>query len=201
MSQPITKANPRTIQSGPLAGRTFTTERAYRAALRGVAGKQQVAPATSTLDKFYGVVKRVAQGESLTRAVKSEGTTLETIKKINQRHDVLAQPKLFGRSKRYSIDNSFAHLPILEPNNQFHIQVPLDRVNASIVGNYWNDVKSALAGKGNINAYANMTVRDLFGKSYKLETNLTQLDVFLYQSDDSVDSIANMYERKAVVFR
>jgi hypothetical protein len=149
----------------------------------------------ATLDRYYGVVGRLARGERLTRAARAEGTSPTTVWRLNRERAVIGKSYRPGaRGPRGAVDRYVVryrgHATFWTPDGAQHDHVALDAMNVSLVGRYFNAVKKALdTGDDRVlRAFADAVVYDLHGRTYRLLTDLNALYQIHYaQLDADVD--------------
>ncbi|MGI8826975.1 MAG: hypothetical protein ACR2JC_15300 [Chloroflexota bacterium] len=141
----------------------------------------------STLDKYYQTVKYISQGDSLTTAARKAGTTPETVRRVNEEHQLLDRPD--RTSRRWGIRPA-GHSIILTSDGEYFPPVDLDKRNLSRMGTYWAIVGNAQNGKGHqsLARFKHTIIRDVDGNQYRLETDLNVVLEWLDEQDfDSGD--------------
>lgn len=164
--------------------------------------KQPARTEQETMKKFYGVVKRLGKGETLEHAAKAEGISPSTIRKLNEQRtpDRMYKGKLIpGAARRayspaynkvnkagkavrtgFQLNNTY-HPPVLiiNPDGSSSIKhIECDRINANILGSYWNNAKYAL-NEGEydlLKRFEGKYVYDIHGNAYTLITDPNELE-------------------------
>lgn len=135
----------------------------------------------TTLQKYYAVAGKVNQGQSLSHAAKEAGTTPGTVRRLNRDRQLLgktyrvaAEPGKESTVAQWTVGAWPMHLYTRE--GCYLPQVPLDRMNASIVGRYWNAVDKATSGDASdLPGFATVTIYDIHGHAHHLLTNINAI--------------------------
>jgi hypothetical protein len=179
------------------------------AALRkvGLVGEPSGSAQERSLQAYYRVVKRLAKGEGLGKAARAEGTTPRTINRLNAERVLFDYHYRTGKRGQqvfdgYSVVN-WARFHILAADGTVYRSVPLDRKNASLMGEYWNAVDEALKGKGAaLKQFATTIVYDVDGATYRLLTNVNAIRRFFDSlgDEDAADFARNFYHGREVLY-
>jgi hypothetical protein len=161
--------------------------------------------------KYYRVVARLEQGESLVRAAKAEHIDPETVRNINKQRE-LFQP-LYHYKKQpsgatrpttvrgYRVE-ARASTPIVHPDGTYITGPSVDTYYASLLGAYWNAVDEALKGDTTrLRTFADVTIYTTDGQAHRLMTDVNAL-YRLYEgmsAAESYDWERNFYS-KAVIY-
>lgn len=151
-----------------------------------------------TLERYYQVINGMASGKSLSKATKEAHISIATIKKLDaERHT------LHRLSKQQWEIKSSATFPVLNKEGKLFQNVPLDRKNARIVGQYWNAAHSAYLGDTSaLSAFKNTVVSDLHGNQYQLLTRIDDLISIMEQmSDADREAYERMFSSEQRAFR
>lgn len=151
-----------------------------------------------TLELFYLAINGIASGKSFSKAAKEAHISIATIKKLNtERH------ALHRLNKRQWQIKSSAIFPILNKEGKLFKEVPLDRKNAQIVGQYWNAAHNAYLGDASaLSAFKNIVVFDLYGNQYHLLTRIDDLISIMEQmSDADREAYERMFSSEQRAFR
>lgn len=161
-----------------------------------------------TLEKVYRVFNRMQQGESLTHAAHAEETTPKTVKRHNKALGLFGKTykKEYQPGKQPGFAGWFTggdrpHFPIIATDGEYSASVPFDEKHASIMGEYWNAVNTALEGnESELRRFAGLTVYDLNGNKHRLSPDINLIrTVLLMLSDAEKDAFdQRFYERKVV---
>lgn len=166
--------------------------------------KQPARTEQETMKAFYGVVKRLGNGETLASAAKAEGISPSTIRKINEQKTpernykgklipgatrrvfspAYTVNKKTGKAVRhgFQLNNKYeAPVLIINPDGSSDINtITCDRINASILGSYWSHVQQALDGEYDLSVkFGGKFVYDLDGNAYPLVTDSATLEYAL----------------------
>lgn len=147
---------------------------------------------TPTLKKYAAVVKRLANGESLTAATRAEKTTAKTIKRIGTHRDDIT-----GTTLKYRVFRVYTSGGIT------HNSVQVDKRTASIVGRYLNLVGTShkhLDKRNELAKFTPKTVTDVFGNKYTLATKYETL-VLMGVFDEYDEQGENKRDTPEVVYR
>jgi hypothetical protein len=151
-----------------------------------------------TLERYYQAINGMASGKSFTQAAKNAHISIATIKKLDaERHT------LYRLNKRQWEIKSSATFPILNKEGKLFKEIPLDRKNSRIIGQYWNAAHSAYLGDTSaLSAFTNTVVFDLYGNQYHLLTQVDDLISIMEQIGDA-DREANerMFSSEQRAFR
>lgn len=156
-----------------------------------------------TMKKFYNVVKRLSRGETLASAAKAENISPSTIRKINGQRtpDREYKGKLIPGAERRVYSPAYnkvntktgkavrtgfqlnapyeAPVLIIHPDGVPELKtIKCDRINASILGKYWNHVDRSLEDGeyDRLTRFEGRYVYDLDGNSYPLITDPATLE-------------------------
>jgi hypothetical protein len=136
----------------------------------------------NTLDRFYKAIKEISTGRSLSQAAKNAHISIASIKRLDVERHILSRTLDGNRWNTLST----AHFPILTTDGKLFNDIPLDRKNARIVGSYWSAANKARMGDtAALDPFANSTVFDMNGNSYRLLTSVDDLIVFFEQMSDA----------------
>lgn len=148
----------------------------------------------TSIDKAFDVVKRLRQGESLTRATKEEHTTRKTFRRANAELD-LVESKEHQAGKRLEFEFHEAKTAtFIDNNGVLHEDIPLEKRSLSTYGKYLNDVKYAgtLGRNTDLSKYDFRTLRDVYGNRYLLMTDydtlLALIDSYNVNTEDIIKS-------------
>lgn len=168
-------------------------------------------PKPEQLQKFYNVVSQLQGGApSLKPLLKRERLGNETFNRINNylatntKGEVDATRLLVKKLPQYKageqgparqvgmtylVEPRYFHL--LTVTGEVYYRVPLDAKNASLVGNYWNEVDNALNGRpAGLAQYQSIAIRDIHGNIYRL---LTDINAILAWLDSMTDAEQNEF--------
>jgi hypothetical protein len=166
-------------------------------------GNEGTTDSRKSIQKYYAVVKRLDNGESLKSASQSENISPTTIRKLNEERTAdreykgkniqgnarrLYTPKYEGTNKAgKAIRRGFTvHSPDDVPifkgfdtdGTYIITTINTDKIYSSIVGRYWNVVDKVVKGDLGISALSEFTgksVYDVNGVAYPLITDVNQL--------------------------
>jgi hypothetical protein len=132
------------------------------------------------LQRYYRVVARLATGEPLRQATRAEHISWRTVTRLNEERVLYGYFYRTGRRGQSVFAGYWvriwAHMPLLTRDGVYHPQIPLDKLNASLVGIYWNAVDEALRGRVEaLQPFSQVIVYDALGTGYRLETNVNAL--------------------------
>jgi hypothetical protein len=188
--RPITRAHPYTPKSGPLAGRTFHSERQYRNALakrkgfRSWSQQQRSLRTVRTAHQFLALRSSAREardralealsrmrrdGLSLTRAAKQSGTTPATVWRYAGA--VLARSRR-GRIAANPTDRLYRRMRVLTAEGVKEVAIRGSHV-ASRIGAHWNAVRKYVdtGDESGLRAFA-----DTFPAGMRLATDPVFID-------------------------
>ncbi len=121
------------------------------------------------------MVARLAKGEPLRSATRIEHIAPQTVHRLNEERLLFGyfyRPGKRGQAvfAGYWVRHH-ARMPVLTWDGAYYPETPLDKVNASLVGRYWNAVDEALRGRtAALQPFANTVIYDTAGNRYRLQT-------------------------------
>ncbi|SFF03453.1 hypothetical protein [Nitrosomonas sp. Nm166] len=153
----------------------------------------------NTLERFYQAIKGVSFGKSLSRAAKDARISVTTIKKLDSDRGILRRSM---NGNRWDTFNA-AHYPILTKDGKLLQDVPLDKKNASIVGQYWNAAnKARLGDASSLDPFAHSIIFDMNGNQYRLLTSVDDLiSIFEQMSDADLEGYERSFASEQRAFR
>ncbi|SFF01664.1 hypothetical protein [Nitrosomonas sp. Nm166] len=156
---------------------------------------------TTTVERFYQVIKGVSSGKSLSQAAKDARISVATIKKLDLERNILHRIS-DSKSKRWET-LSRARFPILTKDGKLFKDILLDFKNASIVGDYWNATSKARMGNASaLDVFAHTTVFDMNGNQYRLLTSVDDLiSIFEQMSDADQEGYERSFASEQRAFR
>jgi hypothetical protein len=163
--------------------------------------------ADNVLTRFYGAIKELAKGTSLTRAAKAAGIAPSTVKRYNTERK-LFQPIYHYKEgkpstvKGYRIERS-GSTPILTDTGTLISAPAVDAKNASILGQHWNAIDAALKGDNRaLRKFRHTTIHDLSGNHYSLMTDVNAIHRFFdgMSETDLSDFWRTFYVGRAVIY-
>jgi hypothetical protein len=147
----------------------------------------------ATLRKYYRVVDRLQQGESLRRATRAEHTTPRTVKAYNAERR-LFQPLYHYRGGKpttirgYQVEQP-GSTPILTATKQLIEAPAVDAKTASLLGRYWNAVDTALQGdERELKTFAHVVITTRDGQHYRLLTNTNAIRKWFDEKSDEEEA-------------
>jgi hypothetical protein len=126
-------------------------------------------------------IRRMARGESMTRAARAEGIHPSTVKRYGMEHGLLEHVP-HEEARRFAPSYRVSRVPrfrLIEAGGLPVGPVQVDARNASILGRYWNAVKK-WRHDGDASAlgeFRGVVVKDVHGKPYTLATNPQEIDL------------------------
>lgn len=175
----LTPAYRKRLQSGKVKG--LSRSQAYghakpkEVSARAIQASKPYLPKLSTLTKSFKVAQRMKNGESMTHAAKMEGISAATLKRwLND----LGFIQFDANSKRYRASGTLAALEIyIKPGELKRLVV--DNSTASVLAKYLNRVMNAVKHNDGklLDKYSRIAIYDVYGKSYRLVTDLDSLIV------------------------
>jgi hypothetical protein len=158
-------------------------------------------PRSTTLDRFYGVVRRLTGGErSLTRAARAEHIAPATVARINQGRGTFSRREAPGGVRAgYTIHRAAGCVSFWTSDQAFHDGVPFDPVMLRILARYDNAVQVAMDKNDQrlLDPYSGLVVYDVYGTPYQLLTDLNTLYA-VHHAAEAVD-IAPLFTSEEVV--
>jgi hypothetical protein len=164
------------------------------------------APRSSTLDRFYAVVRRLAGGErSLTRAARAEHIAPTTVYRVNRERGTFspryAPGKTTGKHVRvgYDIPRASGRASFWTADGTFHDGVLFDQDMLRVMARYDNAVRSAMdhGDPRRLDPFVGRVVYDVYGTPYRLLTDLNAL-YFVHAAAEPLD-IAPLFSSEEVV--
>jgi hypothetical protein len=164
------------------------------------------APRSSTLDRFYAVVRRLAGGErSLTRATRAEHIAPTTVYRVNQQRGTFspryAPGKTSGKHVRvgYDIRRAAGRASFWTADGTFHSEVLFDQDMLRVMARYDNAVRWAMdhGDPHRLDPFVGRVVYDVYGTPYRLLAELNALYA-VHQAAEPLD-IAPLFSSEEVV--
>jgi hypothetical protein len=164
------------------------------------------APRASTVDRFYGVARRLAAGErSLTRAARAEHIAPTTVYRLNQQRGTFspryAHGKTSGKHVRvgYDIRRAAGRVSFWTADGTFHDGVAFDREMLREMARYDNGARRAMdhGDPHRLDPFMGRVVYDVYGTPYRLLTDLNALYA-VHEAAEPLD-IAPLFSSEEVV--
>jgi len=161
----------------------------------------------ATLQKYYRVVDRLAQGERLGTAARAEHIAPGTVKRYNTVRR-LFQPLYHYRQGRpttargYQVEQP-GSTPILTAAGQIITAPPVDTKTASTLGRYWNAVEKALKGdEHELQSFRHTVIHTRDGQHYRLLTDTNAIRRFFdsLSDADTADFWRTFYTGRTVLY-
>jgi hypothetical protein len=200
---------------GLARGLTIAQARGHPATGTGIAALRRAGFITTigggpdaTLQRYYRVVDRLAQGERLSRAARAEHISPATVKRYNAERG-LYQPLYRYRDGRPTTVRSYqieqpGSTPILTADGRSITSPAVDAKAATLLGKYWNAVEKALneGDDSELRQFRHTVVQTRDGRHYRLLTNTNAIRRFFdSMSDaDTADFWRTFYTGRTVVY-
>jgi len=161
----------------------------------------------ATLQKYYRVVERLAQGERLRTVARAEHIAPRTVKKYNAERG-LFQPLYHYRNGRpttvrgYQVEQP-GSTPILTSGGQIITAPAVDTKTASTLGRYWNAVEKALKGdERELQSFRHTVIHTRDGQHYRLLTDTNAIRAYFdsLSDADTADFWRTFYTGRAVLY-
>jgi len=183
--------------------RGHASTKAGEQSIRGLQSKGLVEKANSkTLDRYYQAVDNVAHGDSLSKASRKAGISPETVKRLDEDRDLLSKTYEGRKFTGWEVE-ARAVVPILTREGDY-FRIYVDSLNASLMGGYWASVRwSPEDGNwGRIRQFRGTTIRDVEGRTYRLNTNPDEIMQFWASlTDDQKREFDRAFQSERVTIR
>ncbi len=154
-------------------------DKLFRLAPRGIPSYEALArqrahagytPLSRTVERVNAAIERVfLTGASPSRAARAEHLSPETLRRYDRDRGILRYNR---RTQRGEVHEA-GHTSFFDGSGVLHRGIPFDQREIRTLSAYGQAVKAAKAGRpAGLQTFADVRVRDVFGREYTLLTNL-----------------------------